>query len=163
MYLLFWAMLQFSIYNVNFTCIPLCKVNRVLSKGLKDLVLCLLHTWETILKPCTFFQFVKVPCNLCYAQLRKYLDKLQFEKIHQPFNNVFTFFVLLFCTFKSIEALVKCNGIVRYLDQYIPQAPPGRGPNLLKVKFTKQNHEFESTSSQIAILIFLTYVLKKNL
>ena len=27
----------------------------------------------------------------------------------------------------------------------------------------KQNHEFDSTSSQIAILISLTYVVKKNL
>ena len=32
------------------------------------------------------------------------------------------------------------------------QCAPGRGPNLLKGKFTKQNHEFESTSSPVAIL-----------
>ena len=40
--------------------------------------------------------------------------------------------------------------------------PPGRGPNLPKCQFTKQNHEFETTSLPIAILISLTYVLKKN-
>ena len=49
-----------------------------------------------------------------------------------------------------------------YISIYTPWPPPGRGPNLPKGNFTKQKHEFESTPSQIAILISLTYVLKKN-
>ena len=77
----------------------------------------MLHTRETILKPCTFFQFGKVPCNLFVTP--SYVSTwTNFSS--KKYTNLSTmslrFFVLLFCTFKSIEALVKCNGIVNKLQ-----------------------------------------------
>ena len=77
----------------------------------------MLHTSKTILKPCTFFQFGKVPCNLFVTPSYVSTWTNFSSKKHTNLSTMsLRFFVLLFCTFKSIEALVKCNGIVKKLQ-----------------------------------------------
>ena len=94
------------------------KVNRALSIGLQDLLNTrALVLRETILKPCTFFQFGKVPCNLFVTPSYVSTWTNFSSKKHTNLSTMsLRFFVLLFCTFKSIEALVKCNGIVKKLQ-----------------------------------------------